>query len=118
MHYSSYPGNPGIGRSFALVVVAQQAVDEVGGGVERQFRSLAMRGVLDAGKHRRLERTEAVLLGGLDLPERAVLIAVALDDQDRHADVAERFGDVPVAEFRIEPWLAPRAERAVHVGVP
>src|SRR5208283_3923801 len=100
------------------MMVAQQPIDKVGDGRERQFGGFAIRDVPNAWKHRRLDRTEAFLLRRLDLLECAVLIAFALHDQDRHADVAERIGDVPLAEVWIEPRLVPRAERAIDIGMP
>src|ERR1700730_675119 len=77
-----------------------------------------MRGVARRSEYGRLDRAEALRLRHLDLPERAVLIVRPLHDQDRHADVAERLGDVPFPEIRIEPRADPGAERAVDIGVP
>src|SRR5580658_2370883 len=118
MHYIASSRNPRIRPFFALVMVAQQPVDEVAGGLERKLRRFAAWIMTDARQHRRLDRTEAFLLRGLDLLKRSVLVFFTLHDQHRHADVAERFGDIPLTELRIEPRLAPGAVGTVDVGVP
>src|SRR5579862_1087418 len=118
MHYIASSRNPRIRLFFTLTVVAQQAADEVGRGLERKLRRFPAWIVTDTRQHRRLDRTEAFLLGRLDLPEGSVLVFVALYDQHGHADVAQHLGDIPLAELRIEPRLAPGAEGAIHVGVP
>ena len=81
-------------------------------------RRLAVRRVAHARQQRDLDRAVAFLLRDLDLPRRAVLIVLALHDQDRHADVGERVGDVPLAEIGIEPGVVPAAKGVVDVGVP
>ena len=68
--------------------------------------------------HRHIDRAIALLLRDLDLPHGAVLVVRALHDRDRHADIGEIFGDIPVAEFRIEPGAVPAIERVVDVLVP
>src|SRR5580700_8159939 len=118
MHYIALSRNPRIRALFALVVVAQQPLDEVDNGLERKLRRFAAGIVTDARQHRRLHRTEAFLLRRLDLLERSVLVFIALHDQHRHADVAERLGDIPLAELWIEPRLAPGTEGAIDVGMP
>src|SRR5580658_10667675 len=118
MHYNSHDSNPRIGPLLAFVVVAKEPVDEVRDDLERKFRRLALWHVANARQHRSLNRAITRLLRGLELLERAVLILLALHDQDGNADVAEGFCDVPFAEFRIEPRLAPRAESAIDVIMP
>jgi hypothetical protein len=51
------------------------------------------------------------------LPQRAVLVVLALDDQHGHADIGE-FHDVPFAELLVEPGAAPAVERIVGIPVP
>src|ERR1700722_17242087 len=99
-------------------MVAQQPIDEVDDDLERKVRRLALWHMTNPRQHRGLDRAVTCLLRGLELLERAVLILFALHDQDRNADVAERFRNVPFAEFRIDPGLAPRAEGEIDVGVP
>ena len=53
----------------------------------------------------------------VDLPHRAVLVALALHDQDGHTDMSQRVAELPVAEFGIEPGTGPVVERIVGVGV-
>src|SRR3974390_108410 len=71
-----------------------------------------------AGNDRHVDGTVALLLRDLDLAPRAILIVRALDDRDRHADEGEIFGDIPGAEFRVEPGAVPAVEGAVRVLVP
>ena len=89
-------------------MVAQQPIDEARNRFEREFRRFALRYMTDAGKYRGFDRAGALFLHDLDLPQRAVLIVCALHDQDRNADIAERVGDIPLAEIRIEPELIVR----------
>ena len=100
------------------MVVAKQPVGEVGDHLEREFGRFAERGVAHVRQHCGFNRTEAFPFRRLDLLERAVLIVGALHEEDRHADVTERFGDVPLAEIRMQPRIAPGAERAIDVGMP
>src|SRR5579862_9812396 len=118
MHYNSLHCNPGIHRPLAFVMVAQQPINEVSDDLERKLGRLALWHVANARQHCGLDRAVTGLLRGLELLERAVLILIALHDQDRNPDVAERFRDVPRAELRIEPGLAPGAECAIDIGVP
>src|SRR5208283_5460695 len=118
MQYNTSDRNPGAGPDVAFVMVAQQPVDEAGDRIEGRYGGVPMRGVAGARQDRHLDRAEAFLFSRIDLLERAVLIQGALQNQDRHADVAERLGNVPVLEVRIEPGLDPGTERAVHVGMP
>src|SRR6185312_14441199 len=71
-----------------------------------------------AWQQRDLDRTIAFLLGNLDLFHGAVLVVLALHDQNGHADVSEELCDVPLAELRVEPGTVPTLERAVDVVVP
>src|SRR5579863_2405963 len=103
---------------FALVMVAEQPVDKLRTDTEGSLRRLAARIVASVWQDRSLNRRVAFLVGDLDLAQRAVLVVLALHDQHRHPDIAEGISDVPVAKFRIEPWLAPGAERAIDIGVP
>src|SRR5579872_2826622 len=118
MHYISWRRNPRPGTMFALVMVAEEPIDELRSRANGSLRRLAARIVSDAGQDRSLDRRIAFLLGDLDLAQRAVLVVLALHDQHRHADVAERISDIPVAELWIEPRLAPGAERTIDIGVP
>src|SRR5580704_12657101 len=100
------------------MMVAQQPIDEAGNGVERELRRLALWHVANAGKDRGLDRAGALFLDDLDLPQRAVLIVLALHDEDRDADVIECFRDIPFFEIRVRPRLVPRAEGAIDIGMP
>src|SRR5262245_8047613 len=103
---------------FALMVLAQQPACKLRYAREQKCRRLAMRRMPHAPIERDLDRAVAFLPRHLDLALRAILIVLALHDQDRHADIGERLGDVPVAEFGIEPGVVPAAEGIVNVGVP
>ena len=71
-----------------------------------------------ARQQRHLDRAIAFLLRDLDLLHRAVLVVLALHDQDGHADIGEELGDIPFAEFGIEPGAVPALEGVVDVGMP
>src|SRR5580704_14991929 len=118
MHYNASSCNPGIGRPIAFVVVVQQPIDKARGRFERRLRRVAVWRMMGVRQHDRFHRAVALFPYCLDLPERAVLVVSALHDQDRNADVTERFGDVPLLKVRIEPRPNPGAERAIDVGMP
>src|SRR5262245_62853198 len=98
------PGSsPGVTTSayavhLALAMLAQEPVGELRHRVEQQRRGLAMRRVPHAGQEGDLDRAIAFLARDLDVPDGAVLVGLALHDQDWHPDIGERLGDVPVAE--------------------
>src|SRR5579871_4568137 len=74
-----------------------------------------MSGALNEGH---LDRTIAFLLRDFDLPDRPILIQLALDERDRNADIGEILRNIPGAEFRIEPGAVPAVEGIVDVLVP
>ena len=77
-----------------------------------------MRRMAGAGHHGHIDRTIALFLRDLDLADRAILIVGALHDRDGHADIGEIFGNIPVAELRIEPGAVPAIEGVVDIVVP
>ena len=85
---------------------------------KRRLRRLAVRDVLDARDQQHFDRAGALLPRDLDLAFGAVVIVLALDDQDRHADVGEPVADVPALEIVLHPDVGPAAHRGVGVGVP
>src|SRR6202034_1590052 len=109
---------PCLGPAVAFVMIAQQSVEKARHRVEGRLGRLPMREMADAGQQGRFNRAEALPPRRLDLADRAVLIVETLDDQDRHADIAKRLGNVPLAKIRIEPRPDPGMERTVNVGVP
>src|SRR3984957_12302589 len=110
MHYNALSRNSGIDFAFAFVVVAQQSIDKAGGHIERRLRRVAMGRMARPRQDRHIDRAVTLLLRRLDLLDRAVLVVGTLDDEERHADITQRFRDVPIAKVRIEPRLAPGAE--------
>src|SRR5439155_12506632 len=68
------------------------------------------------GSH--INRTIALFLRDLDLTHRPILVVHTLQDRHRHADIGEVFGNIPPAEFWIEPGAVPAVERVVDVPVP
>ncbi len=56
-------------------------------------------------------------LDGVELGQRAVLVALALDREHRHVDPGEHVLDVPVAEGGGQPDVVPAPEHAVGVVV-
>src|SRR5262249_22607709 len=102
---------------IALMVIAKEMVGEIGDRAQRRLRCLAVRRVPRVRQQRNLDRGVAFLLGHLDLPQRAVLVVFALDDQHRHPDVGECVADIPGAELGIEPRTAPAVEGVVRIRV-
>src|SRR5450631_3958120 len=96
----------------------QNAGDEFRNRSKRRAGRVALRRMLGAGQQRHFDRAIAFLAGDLDLLDRAVLIVLPLYDQDRHADIGEEFGDIPFAEFGIEPGAVPTLEGVVDLRVP
>ena len=107
----------GMRGEIAFVVVAQQPVGEFGDHAQGRLGRLAVRRVPRVRQQRDLDRAIALLLRHLDLPHGAVLVVLALHDQDRHADMGERVGQVPFAELGIEPGAAPVVEGVVGIVV-
>src|SRR5579872_6173596 len=99
-------------------MVAEQAVDEAGSRRERLLGLVALRRVPRARQHDGLDRAETLVARDLELTQRAILIVLTLHNEDRHADITEHFGDIPMLKFRIEPGLGPRAEGAIDIIVP
>src|SRR5262245_15863295 len=108
----------GMGGDLALVMLAQEPVDEVGDRSQGRLGRLAVRRVPRIRQQRDVDRAIALLLRYLDLPRGAILVVLALHDQDRHADMGERIAEIPLAELGVEPGAAPAVERVVRVGVP
>src|SRR5215831_14804913 len=101
----------GVGGDLALVMLAQQPVHEAGDGTQGRLERLAVRRVPRIRQQRDIDRAIALLLRHLDLPHGAILVVLALHDQDRHADMGERIAEIPLAELGIEPGAAPAVER-------
>ena len=56
-------------------------------------------------------------LDRVELGHRPVLVALALDQQQRAADVRDFVGDVPLGEARVKPHVVPAVERGIGVAV-
>ena len=106
------------GRRIASPSAVRMRVGEVGDRRERLRRRLAMRRMSRAGDQADIDRAVAFAPRDLDLPHGAVLIVLALHDLHRHADIGEVVGNIPVAEFRIEPGAVPAIEGVVDILVP
>src|SRR5579884_4137791 len=118
MHYNSQAGNPPACHGVPFLVVPEQPIEKVADEHERLLGSFTVGHVANARQNGSLNRAKTFPPRHLELLERAVLILIALHDQDRHTDIGELFGDVPLAEFRIEPRFTPRAEGAIDVHMP
>src|SRR5581483_5833011 len=103
---------------ITLAMPSQDTVHEFGDRIERRNSCLAMRRVSRAFNDCDVHRAVTLGFGNLDLPQGAVLILRALHDLHGNTDVGQVFGDVPVAELRIEPGAVPGVERVVDVVVP
>src|SRR6266404_8762519 len=68
--------------------------------------------------HSHINRTVALFLCDLDLAHGPVLVVHTLQDRHRYADIGEVFGNIPVAEIRIEPGAVPAIEGVVDILVP
>src|SRR3972149_11386139 len=101
-----------------LAVEPEQAVGEGGDRWALRIRRFPMRRMAHAGEHRHLDGAGALLLGDRDLARRPIGIAITLDDQYRHADIAEIFRDIPGAKSWMKPGIVPAAEGGNHVAVP
>src|SRR6266852_9503431 len=84
----------------------------------RRLQRFAMRGVTDSFQDHGFHRTVALLLGDFDLSQRAILVVLALNDEDGHPNIRELLREIPPAKLRIKPWPAPTAERVVGIAVP
>ena len=118
MHYNALGRNPGIDAPFAFVMVAQEAVDEGRHRVERQSGGIAVGRMAHTRQNCRFHRAVAFVLRRFDLLDSAVLVVGALHDEDGHADITKRLGDIPGAKFRIEPRPVPGVEGAIDIVVP
>src|SRR5262249_51486235 len=103
---------------FQSLMRPQHGVGKFCDRIQRRAWCFTMWLMSRAGNDRDVDGTVALVLGDLDLAHGAILIVRALDDCDGHADEGEIFGDIPVAEFRIEPGAVPAVEGAVRVLVP
>src|SRR5207247_5350942 len=65
-----------------------------------------------------IDRAVALLLRDLDLAHCPILVVNTLQDRYRYADIGEVFGNIPVAEIRIEPGAVPAIEGVVDIPVP
>src|SRR4030081_1234061 len=70
------------------------------------------------GDDRDVDRTIAFFPGDFDLANSPIVVVGALHDRDRHADVSEIFGDIPVAKLWVEPRVVPSVERVIDIAVP
>jgi len=69
-------------------------------------------------QQRDFDRAIAFFLCDLDLLHGAVLIISTLHDQHGHADIGEKFRDIPLAKVGIEPGAVPSLERIVDMRMP
>src|SRR5262245_23714287 len=109
--------SPLLRRPYPLVCL-QCAGDEVRNRLERRLGRFALWRMAGARQQGNFDRAIALRLRHLDLLHGAVLIVLALHDQDRHANISQEFRDIPFAEFRIEPCVIPAHECIVDVGMP
>src|SRR3954469_23803463 len=72
---------------------------------------------MPAAHHESLDRTAHAAFDRVDLGERAVLVVAALDEERRRVDPRQQRLEVPVAELRVEPDVAPAGEGRVRVAV-
>ncbi len=95
----------------------RQRARESGDRCGRLDRALAVRRVARGGDEQALARPADASLDRFDLPDSAVRVGVALDDERRDAwiDARQEGFDVPGAEGGVEPRLVPAPERAVDV---
>src|SRR5271163_1351671 len=77
-----------------------------------------MRRMSGLAKNRHLDRTIAILPDDLDLTDCPIWVVGALEYRDGDADIGEIVGNIPGAEFRIEPGAVPAMEGVVDVNVP
>ncbi len=73
--------------NIAFVMLAQEPVDEVGDRPQRRLGRLAVGRVPRIRQQRDIDRAIALLLRHLDLQHGAVLVILALYDQDWHPDM-------------------------------
>src|SRR5689334_17053868 len=83
-----------------------------------RIRSFAVRRMPDARQDGHIHGAVAFVLRELDLAQGAVLIGRALDYRNGHADIGEIVGNIPAAEFCVEPRTVPAMEGVVDILVP
>src|SRR6266851_117431 len=91
---------------------------KIDNSIHRRLHRLAMRDVTDSFQDHGFHRTVALLLGDFDLSQRAILVVLALNDEDRHPNIGELLSNVPLSKSWFEPWAAPVVERIVGIVVP
>jgi len=80
-----------------------------------RFTMRRMSGALNEGH---LHRAIALFLRNLDLADGPILVVFALNERDWDADIGEIVGNIPGAEFWIEPGAVPAIEGVVDVRMP
>ena len=106
------------GPSVRAVVGVQYRVGEFRNRIERRPQRFAMRLMSRPRDDSHIDRTVALFLRDLDLPHGPILVVHTLQDRDRYADIGEVLGNIPVAEFWIEPGVVPPIEGVVDIPVP
>src|SRR6202140_4068360 len=104
------PDNASGSPSPRAFVSAQNRVYEFGDRIERRPRRFTMRRMSSPWNDRHIDRTIALFLRDLDLPEGPILVIHTLQDCNRHAYVGEIFGNIPAAKFWVEPGAVPAME--------
>src|ERR1700747_2145969 len=80
-----------------------------------RFTMRRMSGALNEGH---LHRAIALFLRNLELADGPILVVFALNERDWDADIGEIVGNIPGAEFWIEPGAVPAIEGVVDVRMP
>ena len=106
------------GPSLRAVMDGKHRIGKILDRIQRRPRRFPVRRMSRPRDHGDIDRAVAFLLRDLDLAQRPVLVIHALQDGDRHADIGEVVGNIPVAEFRVEPGAVPAIEGVVDVPVP
>src|SRR6266436_7952234 len=112
------PPSNGLGGPPLRTVDTQNRVCEFRDRIQRRPRRLPMRLVSRPRDQGHIDRTIALFPRELDLARGPILVIHTLQDRDRHADIGEEFGNIPGAEFRIEPGAVPAIEGVVDILVP
>src|SRR5438067_12895847 len=96
---------------IGLMMLAQEAIGEFRDHAQRLLGSLPVWGMACMRQQRYLDRAIALRLRHFDLPHRAILVLLALHDENGYADVRKRVPQIETAEARIEPWATPVVNR-------
>src|SRR6266436_1596058 len=96
------PSPNGLGGPPLRTVDTQNRVCEFRDRIQRRPRRLPMRLVSRPRDDSHIHRTIALFPRDLDLAHSPILVIHALQDRYGDADVGEVFGNIPVAEPRVE----------------